>query len=220
MTAVTLLPTVRQRRGAVRRLSRALLLTTGMGPRIAGLGNLPPTPCVVAANHASYLDGIIMTAVLPPRFAFVIKNEMRGVPLAHYLLRRIGSFFVERFRPERSAVDARSLLQAAHRGEALAFFPEGTFRREPGLRRFRSGAFAIATKAGLPVLPAAIRGSRAALPAEALLPRPARLDVAILPAIDAAGLDAQALAAAARKEILDALDEPDAARTVRNRIEG
>ena len=45
------------------------------------------------------------------------------------------------------------MLRKAHNGDALAFFPEGTFTREPGLKRFRSGAFVAAARAGLPVVP-------------------------------------------------------------------
>jgi 1-acyl-sn-glycerol-3-phosphate acyltransferase len=164
------------------------------------------------ANHASYLDGLILQAFLPPRFSYVIKGELQNVPVVHYLLRRIGAKFVERFVASGSARDARTLLRAASAGESLAFFPEGTFVREPGLGRFRPGAFAAAIKGELPVVPVAIKGSRTVLPSGTLLPRKGCLEVVILNAIGPAELafaNNAALAEAARQQLLGVLGEPD-----------
>mgnify|MGYP006280866799 CR=1 FL=1 len=206
---VSVLPGLGRRRAAARGAARCLFLATGMGPALEHGPRLPGRPCVVVANHASYLDGILLCAALPPRFAFVIKSEMRSVPLAHFLLRRIGVQFVERFHHGRSARDARTILRRAHVGESLAFFPEGTFHDEPGLRRFRGGAFAVAVKAGAPLVPAVIHGSRHALPASRLLPRPNRLRVTLLEPIESAGQAPAALAALSRARILEHLEEPD-----------
>ena len=107
--------------------------------------HLPRGPCVVVANHASYLDGVVLKAALPARFSFVIKKEVSHVPLAGFVLRRIGSEFVDRFNRHAGGMDARRLFKAAETGQALAFFPEGTFLAQPGLGKFHTGAFAIAT---------------------------------------------------------------------------
>ena len=104
--------------------------------------------CVVVCNHASYLDGIVLTAALPARFGFVIKREMSAVPLAGAVLRRLGSEFVERFNRHRGASDARRVLRNAGQGHSLVFFPEGTFTVTPGLLKFHSGAFVSAAHAG------------------------------------------------------------------------
>jgi 1-acyl-sn-glycerol-3-phosphate acyltransferase len=112
-------------------------------------------------------------AALPPSFSFVIKREMSSVPLAGTLLRRIGAEFVERQDRRRLAQDARRLLRKAELGQALVFFPEGTFSAEVGLLRFHIGAFAAAARAGMEVIPVAIRGTRACLPpGRHVLPRP------------------------------------------------
>ena len=84
-------PRIAQRRAVVRFAARTYLWSTGTPLRVRGLERLPPGPCVVVANHASYIDGLVMHAALPPRFAFVIKSEMVKVPLANVLLRRLGS---------------------------------------------------------------------------------------------------------------------------------
>jgi 1-acyl-sn-glycerol-3-phosphate acyltransferase len=211
LVAVAVLPREHQRRIAAQRAARIYLAATGARPRILGIEHLPATPCIVAANHASYLDGLILTAVLPPRFSFVIKREMTRVPLAHFLLRRLGSQFVERFDTRRGAADARRLLGIAQSRQSLAFFPEGTFRPEPGLRRFHSGAFAAAVRADLPVVPVAILGSRAMLAARHWLPRPGRLCVVVKPPMhhNGAASATSDLMMSCRRAILEELPEPD-----------
>jgi 1-acyl-sn-glycerol-3-phosphate acyltransferase len=180
---------------------------------VRGLDRLTAGQCIVVANHASYLDGLVFTAALPARFSFVIKREMSAVPLAGLFLRRIGSEFVDRFDRQRSAADARRMLRNAASGHSLVFFPEGTFTRTPGLLKFHTGAFVTATRAACPVIPAVVRGTRAALPPSGGLPRPGRIEIEILPPIEAqpqAGESSStALRDRARQAILVALGEPD-----------
>jgi 1-acyl-sn-glycerol-3-phosphate acyltransferase len=212
-----ILPVPRQslRRRMVRRASRMALGACGMPLAVRGLAELPDSPCIVVANHGSYLDGVVLYAALPPNFGFVIKREMSRVPFANLLLRRIGSHYVDRGSGGQGARDARKLLRRAHAGGALAFFPEGTFHHEPGLASFRSGAFLIAARAGLPILPIGIRGTRAALPPRSLVPRRHRIDIDIAPLLPApASSGQQDIAAslrAARAAILARIDEPDLA---------
>jgi len=213
LALIVSLPGLANRRRMARHSARLAFRMMGVPINVRNIESVPDAGCVVVANHASYLDGVILTAVLPANFSFVIKQEVRRVPVAHLMLRRLGSHFVERFDRHRSAVDTRRILRAASAGQALAFFPEGTFEPEPGLRAFRSGAFATAVRAGLPVLPVAIRGSREILPASAVLPRPGRLEIEILELLEAdtaeAGNPAIALKRRVRQRILAAIDEPD-----------
>jgi 1-acyl-sn-glycerol-3-phosphate acyltransferase len=209
----TVLPGLDRRRAVARRMARMLLVGAGMRLSVRGLEHLPSGQCVVVANHASYLDGPVFTAALPARFGFVIKREMASVPLAGAFLRRIGSQFVERFDRRRSAADALRVLRTASAGQSLVFFPEGTFTPTPGLLKFHSGAFTTAARAGCPVVPAVVRGTRAALSPRGELPRPGRLEVQILPAIAPANVPpaqrAVLLREQARAAILSVLGEPD-----------
>ena len=207
LCAIAVVPGLRNRRAIARGGSRLVFALTGMSPSVSGLEHLPDETCVVVANHASYLDGIIMTAALPPRFAFVIKKEVTQVPLVHFFLRRVGSHFVERGDTRKSALDARSILRSARSDASLGFFPEGTFRGSPGLNRFRSGAFRIAAHADMPVVPTVIRGSRAILPEGAVLPVPGNLSVTLSAPVRST--EPLALLAAARRQIVDLLGEPD-----------
>ena len=187
-------------------------MLAGVRVTVRGMDHLPSDSCVVVANHASYIDGVLLKGYLPARFGFVIKGEMRDIPVVHFLLRRSGSKFVERKETTGSARDARLLVKAAQGGESLGFFPEGTFLLEPGVGRFRPGAFVAAIKGDMPVVPIAISGSRQLLPSGRLLPRRADLVIDILPAIATGDDDfssSRQLAEACRQRILAVLDEPD-----------
>ena len=208
------LPGLQRRRNVARRMSRTLLLFAGMPLVVKNLERIPAGQCVVVANHASYLDGVVMTAALPPRFGFVIKREMERVPLAGALLRRLGSEFVERFNRNRGGVDARRVLRTAVSGNSLVFFPEGTFDSRHGLGKFHAGAFTIAARAGCPVVPAVVRGTRRAFPPKKAWPHPSRIEIEFLEPIfaEADSPDvAVELRERARQAILDELREPDLA---------
>ena len=215
LTAVlftVLVPGLDRRRRWVTACARAPFPLAGIKVEVTGLANIPARGSVVVANHASYLDGVLLFGYLPPRFAFVIKGEMRNFPLVGFLLRRIGAKFVERFDASGSARDARQLLKAASAGESLTFFPEGTFQPYPGLDRFRSGAFAAAIKASLPVIPTVISGSRQVFPGGHILPRHGHLRLDVLNPIEPgepAYENSRDLAELSRQRILEVLDEPD-----------
>jgi len=180
LLAAILLPSLKWRRDASRGLARLFFRFAGLDVGVEGLERLPDGPCVVVANHASYVDGPLLFAALPSRFGFVIKKEIVGVPMAGWLLRRLGHEFVDRHNKAEGAKDARRILKAAVGGESVAFFPEGTFTGAPGLARFHSGAFVTATRAGVPVVPVVIQGARHVLPADTFLPRCGPLRVEIL----------------------------------------
>ncbi|MDQ1310529.1 MAG: 1-acyl-sn-glycerol-3-phosphate acyltransferase [Pseudomonadota bacterium] len=204
------------RRRITHRLATLALPVLGLRVTVTGLEKLPPTNCVVVANHASYLDGIIMKAVLPPRFSFVIKREAASLPLAGFLLKRIGSEFVDRHSEGGRRRDALRVLRVAESGRALVFFPEGTFDALPGLKRFHVGAFAAAVRGEMPVVPVVILGARRAMPGGAMLVRPGRIRVEILApiAVPASVHAADEMRAEARRRMVARLDEPDLAAAV------
>ena len=175
------LPRLAQRRAVARGICRGYFLLCGLPIRVRGIERLPPGACIIVANHASYVDGPLLFACLPPRFGFVIKKEASRIPFAGGLLRRLGHHFVERRNRHEGGSDARRILRAVENGQAIAFFPEGTFVPEPGLGRFHSGAFAAAVRAGVPVAPVVIRGTRRVLGGGTFLPRWDRIDVEVLP---------------------------------------
>jgi 1-acyl-sn-glycerol-3-phosphate acyltransferase len=207
-------PRLDWRRAVIHRLAGLALPVLGVRLDVDGLDRLPDGSCVVVANHASYLDGVVMKAALPPRFSFVIKREAASMPVAGLLLRRIGSEFVDRHDAGGRRRDAMRVLRRAEQGHALVFFPEGTFDSTPGLKRFHAGAFVAAARGAMPVVPTVIHGARRALPNRALLVRPGRVRVEILeplaPSADET-LSVQETRRESRRRILARLDEPDLA---------
>jgi 1-acyl-sn-glycerol-3-phosphate acyltransferase len=179
------LPGLRWRRLVAGVFARAFLRAAGIPFAVEGLNLLPQVPCVIVANHASYIDGLVAAAALPPDFAFVIKKEMVRVPLAGLLLRRLGSQFVERFNRHKGGVDARRVLKLAATGQSLVFFPEGTFNEIRQVGKFLGGAFTTAARSDMPVVAVAIHGTRAVLPPGSLGIRRSAIRVEILEVLTA-----------------------------------
>jgi 1-acyl-sn-glycerol-3-phosphate acyltransferase len=210
---LAVLPGMARRRRIARAAARLFFAAIGSPVRTEGSAIEPHYPCVVVANHSSYLDGIILTAALPAGFTYLIKHEMSRMPVAGFVLRRLGSAFVARGDVQDRQRTARALHSLATRGSALGFFPEGTFDETPGLKPFHLGAFSAASRARLPVVPVVIFGARRKLPSGGFLPRPGRLRVRICAAVRPAAADstAHALLAETRRAMLEHLDEPDLA---------
>jgi 1-acyl-sn-glycerol-3-phosphate acyltransferase len=161
--AAAMLPRRAARKQLARAIARAGLWLSSLPLRVEG----PPLPQEAAAiyvsNHASYLDWLVLTAVLPAQADFVAKRELaRWAPL-RWLLGRMGVHFVERSAVQGSVEDAQALVDAVMAGQSLVYFPEGTLSRAPGLRPFHMGAFVAAARAGIALVPVSLRGTRSVL---------------------------------------------------------
>lgn len=208
--ACLLLPAIGRRRTVARWGAATVLRLMGSPVSVLGHPLNGGDGAIVVANHQSYLDGIILTAVLPPQYTFLIKREMARVPVAGFVLSRLGSEFVDRRSTLKRQRSARRLVRAARRGRALAVFPEGTFDATPGLKSFHPGAFRIARRASLDVVPVVITGARAKLPSGRWLPRPGPLGVEFCPRIESMDFgDELGLMRAVRAAMLARLGEPD-----------
>jgi 1-acyl-sn-glycerol-3-phosphate acyltransferase len=214
---LALTPGVARRRRLARWVARGLAFVTGVRLETPGtetpLAGLAATgPVIVATNHQSYLDSIVLTALLPPRFGFVAKSELERSFVPRVLLRGLGAVFVERFDPAQGTGEARKVIAALKGGDSLVVFPEGTFRRGPGLLPFRLGAFVAAVDAGVPVVPVTIRGTRSMLRGDDFFPRRGTAAVLAAPPVLPAGSGlaaAVALRDAVRAAILARCGEPD-----------
>ena len=205
-------PTLAMRRAIGRLGVRFSLLCIGVPLGVRGLENLPAGPAICVSNHASYLDGLVLTAALPARYTFVVQDGAAGWPLVGLTIRRMGVSFINRGVPRAGAVQTRALLKRLQAGESLAIFPEGTFEKELGLLHFKNGAFLLAERAGVPIVPAVIRGTRRLWGGGRKLPRWSAVGVEFLPARAPEGTGrAQMLALRdnVRRDILARCGEPD-----------
>lgn len=210
--AVLLIPRLSWRWLAVRRIARATLAAMGVPVASAGINRIPKEGAMLAFNHASYMDVLVLTAFLPGEPAIVAKRDLARQLLTGPLLRRLGIPFVERYDVSASLQDARALTDLARKGRVLVVFPEGTFTRRAGLAGFYLGAFKVAAEAGLKILPGVIRGTRSMLRGEQWFPRRAPLSIEISEAVAPMGTDFAAvlqLRDAVREAILRRCGEPD-----------
>jgi 1-acyl-sn-glycerol-3-phosphate acyltransferase len=210
---VVSLPSAAWRWGLVRGGIRLLRRLAFVRLRVSGRERVPPpgAPFVLAANHQSYLDALALIEAVPRPLAFVAKRELASNPLLRIFLDRLDTLFVERFDLHRSAAEAERLAEALRSGRLLAFFPEGTFRDQPGLLPFRMGAFSAATEAGVPLLPVALRGTRRLMTGDSFFPRPGLAEAHIGPLVqpEAGGWEgAVAMREAARAYIAEHAGEP------------
>ena len=213
ITGVAVLPTLRARQNSCKQGARIAARCAGIRLSVSGEAHFAAeTTRIVVANHASYIDALILVAALPLGLHYVAKQELAARPLLGWCLRRIGCEFVERFDTQQSAAAANRLEEKVRAGHSLLFFPEGTFGVAPGLRPFRMGAFVAAARAGVEVMPVALRGTRAVLPSGSWRPRRGAVTVSIAAPLRADGTDWRAaveLREQARAAILRDCGEPE-----------
>ena len=197
-----------------RRVAKGFLALSGLPVAVRGLEHFGRSaPVVLAVNHTSYLDALVLLSLLDYRgYAFVAKREFQDNPLMRGLLAGFGTQFIERFDVAKSAEHANALVELAKRGISLIVFPEGTLTRSTGLMDFRTGAFQAAAQAGVPVVPVSLRGVRSVLRDGTWYLRRAAITVTIGAPIAPEGEDwaaAVKLRDAVRAEILRSCGEPD-----------
>ncbi len=211
---ILVLPGLALRRALSRWIVRTALWLSGLPVKIDGAEHLAgEAPRIIAANHASYVDWLVLGAVLPGRFSFVAKEELSRTFLLSTLLRRMGTSFVERFDAAQGIDDTRRMEERLRAGASLAVFPEGTFVRKSGMLPLRMGAFVLAARTATPIIPVALRGTRSVLRADEWFPRRTPVRVTVFAAIAPQGADwagAIELRAAVHERLREGSREPDA----------
>lgn len=127
--------------------------------RILGLENMPANgPVVVAANHISWWDPIVVGCALERQVHFMAKKELFQIPIVGGLISRLGTFPVRRGRADRTAI--KQALKLLEEGKVLGIFPEGTRSKSGELQKPHPGAAMISLKASAPIVPVACIGTR------------------------------------------------------------
>jgi 1-acyl-sn-glycerol-3-phosphate acyltransferase len=210
-----------RRRRLAMRMSDGLLRTIGICLDVRG--EIPRRPLLIVANHVSWLDVQLLSAIVPARF--VAKAETRRWPVCGAIAAGFDTFFLERGSLRDAARVKARVASALAAGQSVAVFPEGTTTDGRTLGRFYAALFQAAVDAGVPVQPVAIRYPRAddsPNPAAAFVDDMSVVDsllhiarepalaarLTFVPALAAEGLSRRTLAAAARRWIADALDLP------------
>ena len=177
------------------RLARCVRATLGrlvpllFRTRIIGAERVPAGGALLAGNHVSYLDPVLLWCVSPRPVHFMAKSELFVKGFVAWLLPRLWSFPVNRGEPDRTAiVTATEILKS---GGLVGVFPEGS-RREAdageAVGEAHGGAAFIALRAGVPIVPVAILGTERAMPRGASLPRLVKVTIVVGEPIDPAAI--------------------------------
>lgn len=181
--------TGRRQHRIARLWARWLLKVSGIKVVVEGLEKLDPNVSyVLAANHLSLMDIPILLAFLPLEIRFFAKQGLFQIPFLGTHLRRAGHLPVVRGDPRASlkSLQAAALLMCQRKVTPL-LFPEGG-RVPSGKREFKEGAAYLAIKAGVPLAPVGLSGTRELLPMGSVIVRPGRVSLRVGDPIPTAGM--------------------------------
>ncbi len=192
----------------------------GLDFEIVGTEHLDAVrPAIFTFNHQSNLDSVVMAHLVRENFVGFCKQEVADSKILGPLLKAHGTIFVDR-----DAGDQSSCLQQAREallsGKSLVIAPEGTRSATGELLEFKQGAFYLAKKMNVPIVPVVLHNVSDALPKGSMLLRPATIQVTVLPPIQPGELSPLRNAGAVlRQNYRDVMRAPFAARLPVNNSE-
>jgi 1-acyl-sn-glycerol-3-phosphate acyltransferase len=183
-----------------------LIMKTVLSPvHVIGLEKIDPSRThVYAVNHASALDIPVLYAYLPFQFRIVHKKELLAYPIVGWHLKRSGQVCVDQQNPSRSVGNIKSAVRTLQRGMPLVIFPEGGRCADGRIQPFLPGAFFMAIKAQVDVVPVALVGTYELLPMDTYHIKPRPLQMIVGEPIPTAGLtlrDMETLSARVQKKM-------------------
>lgn len=162
-------------------------------PEVTGLANIPPSGGVlIASNHLSFADSLVIPIVVPRKVAFLAKSDyftgtgVKGA-LSKAWFEGLGMLPVDRDDAQSALDSLETALSVLGRGEAFGIYPEGTRSRDGRLYRGRTGVAHLAMTAGVPVVPVGLSGTAELQPVGSRFPRLAKVRVAVGEPIDFSG---------------------------------
>lgn len=157
----------------------------GLDFEIEGIDSLyRERPAVFVFNHQSLLDSLVLAHLLREDVVAMVKQEMGNTPVVGPLLRQADTIFVDRNAPDQHEVLQRA-LDVLKSGRSLVIAPEGSRSTLGNIQPFKHGAFYIARKAGVPIIPIVLHNVKDALPKGGWLIRPATIRITVLAPVPA-----------------------------------
>jgi 1-acyl-sn-glycerol-3-phosphate acyltransferase len=195
------------------RVASALAFHTFLPCRVEGTEHLPAEGgALIASNHQSVLDIPLISVTTRRHVSFVARDSLAQTRWLAYVMRQCGAVLIRRGAQDRAAL--REMVAHLEAGDIVSIFPEGTRTRDGRVQPFRRGALLPAKLAGVPVVPAGIRGTFTAWPRGASFLRPARVAVRFAAPVDPRAADATARVQSAIEQMVgDGFFEPVHPRT-------
>jgi 1-acyl-sn-glycerol-3-phosphate acyltransferase len=173
--------------------------------RVTGLDQVDTSkPHVYAVNHASALDIPVLYAYLPFQFRILHKKELLSYPIVGWHLKRSRQVCVDQQNPSRSIGQIKSALRTLRAGMPLVIFPEGGRTSDGNIQPFLPGAFFLAIKAEIDIVPIALCGMYELLPMNTYHIKPRPLEMRVGKPISTSGMtmsDMQRLSAQVQKAV-------------------
>jgi len=160
--------------GIARLWASISLRISGVTVRLEGVENIGHPPYLLMANHQSALDISVLLAAIPLSFKFIAKRELFRIPLFGWAIKRAGYISIDRENPREALKAIEAAVKRISDGTTVLIFPEGTRSKDGSLLPFMKGAFSLASRAKVPILPIGIRGSYKLYPSGSILSVPAR----------------------------------------------
>lgn len=165
---------------AIRLWGRTIVHSAGITLRGEDLDRLDPARrYILVANHHSYLDIPCVLTAIPQPVRFMAKKSLFQIPLFGRALRLAGFIPIDRKNRSRNLESFGLAGERIRKGNTIVVFPEEGRSRELGMRQFQRGAFLLALKSGLPIVPVAIHGTYDVLPATRLIVRPGPVTIRV-----------------------------------------
>ncbi len=142
--------------------------------KVEGLANIPRDHgAILAANHQSYLDILILGASVPRHVTFVARDTLAESRFLAFIMRGCSAILIKRGASDRAAL--RAMADRLRRGDLVAIYPEGTRSRDGQVGTFKGGAVMAARLGDVPIVPIGIRGAYRAWPRGQLIPWPRKV---------------------------------------------
>ena len=165
-----------------------ILKVCGIRLRVRGKENIEPGQrYVILSNHASYFDPPALVLALGLQYRWVIKKELRKVPLFGLALETSRNLFIDRSKGSDALESIKRGVAQLPDGTSILMFPEGTRSWDGKLLPFKKGGFVIARDGELPVLPVTIRHSHDRLPKGTAVFSPGLIEIVVHPPVGTAG---------------------------------
>lgn len=189
--------------------AKCILGICGARSKVTGLENVDASRnYVIVSNHLSLYDSPLLVRYLPLSIRFLGKRELFKIPVMGGYMGRTGHIPIDRSNPRAaltSMAEAARLMR--ERGSSVLIYPEGTRSMDGQLQEFKDGAALLAIKAGLPVLPVAVRGTEKILPSKGVVIRSSDIELRVGTPIESEGKTRAELTAQLHAKVAELLSQ-------------